>query len=110
MRHVEIRARAPGRSADKVYQVLCDFDAYPKFASVVRSVHMELVGENVVKTDWEVDFRDGILKWTEEDHFYADRHAITFKQLEGDVDYFVGEWAVEDEPGGCLVSFVADLD
>lgn len=110
MRHVEIRARAPGRSADQVYEVLSDFDAYPKFASVVRSVRMERTGENVVKTDWEVDFRDGILKWTEEDRFFPDRHAITFKQLEGDVDYFVGEWAVEDEDGGCLVSFVADLD
>ncbi len=110
MRHVEIRAHAPGRSAAQVYELLSDFDSYPKFASVVRSVSVVPAGENRVKTDWEVDFRDGILKWTEEDRFFPDRHAITFKQLEGDVDYFVGEWAVKEQDGGVVISFVADLD
>jgi ribosome-associated toxin RatA of RatAB toxin-antitoxin module len=110
MRHISIVARAPGRSAADIYRVISAFDRYPEHASVVRSVSVEPLREGVIASSWEVEFRDGILKWTEEDTFLPDQHRISFRQLAGDVETFTGEWAVADAEGAANVRFEADMD
>ena len=110
MRHVEILARAPGRTAAEMYRILSEFERYPEYASVVRSVDVERAADGRVTSTWEVEFRDGVLKWTEEDTFFPDTSTLAFKQIAGDVDDFAGQWVVRDDDGGCLIRFVADLD
>ena len=59
---------------------------------------------------WEVSFRAGLLRWTEEDRFDPSALTITFAQLEGDVAVFDGSWACAEAGSGCLITFRARLD
>jgi hypothetical protein len=55
-------------------------------------------------------FRDGILRWTEQDHFDPAARTIRFQQTEGDVEVFQGDWQIEPSGTGSRVTFNADLD
>jgi hypothetical protein len=60
---------------------------------------------------WEVAFRSGLLRWTEEDTMSPATGTITFKQIEGDVDQFEGSWEVRPSgDGGAHVRFAASID
>ena len=112
MRHIALQAKITGRSAADTFASLCNFEQYPVCASAVRSLTiLERNGDRMV-TQWEVAFHTGTLRWTEEDHIrvLADRSVIQFKQLEGDVESFAGEWGVRDEDYGCALWFTADFD
>jgi ribosome-associated toxin RatA of RatAB toxin-antitoxin module len=109
MVRVEVAANIPNRTADEVFPIVSDMEKYAGCVDTVRSV---VVGnEDGMKTStWEVDFHGGIMRWKEEDVFDSDQHAITFRQIEGDVDYFAGEWRITDHAGGCKATFWADFD
>lgn len=112
MRHIALQARVTGRSAADTFGSLCNFEKYPACASAVRSLTiLERNGDRMV-TRWEVVFHTGTLRWTEEDHILvlADKSVIQFRQLEGDVEYFAGEWGVRDEDYGCSLWFRAEFD
>ena len=111
MRHLEVQVHTVERDAAEVYARLCDFERYPEFAAAVKSVHVTAAGNGTTTSRWEVLFRTGILRWTEEDHFDADARTIHFRQTEGDIDHFSGTWIVhEDATGNSRVEFSADFD
>jgi ribosome-associated toxin RatA of RatAB toxin-antitoxin module len=109
MVRVEVAANIPDRTAAEVFPIVSDMEKYAGCVDTVRSV---VVGsEDGMKTStWEVDFHGGIMRWKEEDVFDLDQHSITFRQIEGDVDYFAGEWHITDQAGGCKATFWADFD
>lgn len=109
MRHLEILAMVHDHSVQEVYSVLCDFESYPEYSDVVRDVLVTVTGRDRAVSRWEVNFRQGILRWEEEDSFDPDARTITFRQTEGDVDHFSGKWAVCDRDGGACIEFAADL-
>ena len=82
------------------YAALCEFARYPDLADSVLSVtcgaHSE-TGQAV--STWNVKFREGILQWTEIDHFLERDKTIRFELLEGDLDQFSGQWSVVEEHG-----------
>lgn len=110
MRTVTIVAQIPHLPAPLAYARLTDFGAYPAHSESVRSVVVTEVTGNVTLSRWEVDFRNGILRWTEEDTFDRAELRITFAQLEGDIAAFDGSWHCADAPGGTQVTFEARLD
>ena len=59
---------------------------------------------------WEVTFRAGLLRWTEEDTFDPDALSITFRQLDGDIAVFDGSWRCSDAAQGSEIVFAARLD
>ena len=59
---------------------------------------------------WEVEFRNGLLRWTEQDDFDRDALRITFAQIEGDLEAFSGQWNVIPVDHGCVVTFFAEFD
>ena len=61
-------------------------------------------------SQWEVNFRQGILRWTEEDFFDPLTYSIQFRQIEGDAEHFSGSWLLSDTDEGCLICFAADFD
>src|SRR5262245_60435140 len=109
VRHVEVLARVEGLSASEIYALVSDFARYPEYSLTVRSVKLTTAGDGRFISDWEVNFREGILRWKEEDTFLDDELIIRFRQIEGDVDYFVGEWSVIEDQGGCIVRFASDF-
>jgi hypothetical protein len=100
----------PGRPASDVYRTLTDFARYPELSTAVRSVAVTRVDDLTTVSSWEVTFRSGILRWTEEDRFDRAALTITFAQTEGDIAVFDGSWACADVPGGSDIVFSARLD
>lgn len=92
---------------DAVYQRLADFSRYVELAPSVRSVEMSDGGAT---SSWEVTFRNGILRWTEEDRYDPVARRIDFVQTVGDMERFEGWWTVTENPEGTLISFFAAFD
>jgi uncharacterized membrane protein len=110
MRIVEILIDVPDRTATEAYAALADFERYPDLADAVNSVAVTRVAEHVTRSAWEVKFRNGLLRWVEEDTFDAAGRTITFRQLEGDVAVFDGSWRCLDATDGARIAFHARID
>jgi ribosome-associated toxin RatA of RatAB toxin-antitoxin module len=110
MRIVCLRLHVPDKPASDVYATLADFGRYPDLCDAVRSVVVTEVSENVTVSAWEVAFRVGLLRWTEEDVFDPAALSITFRQLEGDIAVFDGSWQCVDTAQGSEILFSARLD
>jgi ribosome-associated toxin RatA of RatAB toxin-antitoxin module len=110
MRTVRLRLHVPHKSANEVYATLADFERYPELSDAVQSVAVTRASENLTVSHWEVTFRAGLLRWTEEDTFDPDALTITFRQLEGDIALFDGTWQCTDAAPGSEIVFSARLD
>ena len=110
MRSVRLRLHVPHKSANDVYATLADFERYPELSDAVQSVVITEVSDNVTVSRWEVTFRAGLLRWTEEDTFDPDALSITFRQLDGDIALFDGSWRCSDAAQGSEIVFAARLD
>ncbi len=109
MRTVNIQAKVP-RNPEEAYSLLADFCSYPKYMSSVHKVELlEDSGSSCVSS-WEVEFRDGLLKWVEKDHFSKEQLGIEFSQVEGDFEEFSGSWKVARADKGCTIEFTAKFD
>jgi len=110
MRTVRLRLHVPHKSASDVYATLADFERYPELSDAVQSVAVTEVSANRSVSRWEVTFRAGLLRWTEEDTFDPAALSITFRQLEGDIAVFDGSWECFDAAPGSEIVFAARLD
>jgi len=110
MRTVRLRLHVPHKPASDVYATLADFERYPELCDAVQSVAVIAVSENRTMSRWEVTFRTGLLRWTEEDVFDPGALSITFRQLEGDIAVFDGSWTCVDTAQGSEILFSARLD
>ncbi|MFF7097400.1 type II toxin-antitoxin system RatA family toxin [Streptomyces rubradiris] len=111
MRHVELHAQVRLASAEEVFATVPRWERYPELAPHVRSttVHKTLP-EPVGSSSWELHFRSGLLRWTEQDSFFADRLEIRFEQSDGDFDSFEGLWTLRQQGPDVSVVFAADFD
>ncbi len=110
MREVTVSAVVP-QDAASVYEALSDFASYPKHMSSVRKVDLLTRSNSSCTSAWEVEFRNGLLRWTEKDDFDRDLRRITFAQIEGDLETFSGVWDVSPaDIGSSVVSFSAIFD
>ena len=110
MRTVRLRLHVPNQSASDVYAALADFERYPVLCEAVQEVAVTEVAQNRTVSRWEVTFRAGLLRWTEEDTFEPGALTITFRQLDGDIPVFDGSWQCVDAMPGSEVLFSARLD
>lgn len=109
MRSVNIHARVH-RNPEETYALLSDFRSYPHYMSSVRQVEIrEDLGTSCISA-WEVEFRDGLLRWTERDTFLRERLRIEFAQIDGDLEAFAGSWEVTPAQEGSTVTFSALFD
>ena len=110
MHTVCLRLHVPHKPASDVYATLAEFERYPDLCDAVQNVAVTEVSENLTVSSWEVTFRAGLLRWTEEDTFDPGALSITFRQLEGDVAIFDGSWQCLDATPGSEILFSARLD
>ncbi|HEX8067908.1 MAG TPA: SRPBCC family protein [Thermoleophilaceae bacterium] len=93
-----------------MFERIEDFESYPHITDAVRSVRVTRDGSDTLTSHWEVNFRNGILKWQEEDRVDRDARRIRFDQVAGDLAAFSGEWAVDERDGGAVVRFTGEFD
>jgi ribosome-associated toxin RatA of RatAB toxin-antitoxin module len=110
MRSVQLQLFVPEVSADTAYGTIADFARYPQICDAVRDVTVTVVDDLTTVSTWEVNFRSGILRWTEEDRLDRSGRRIDFHQLDGDIPVFEGDWAFDDVAGGTEIAFNARLD
>lgn len=96
--------------AQRLFDVIADFGRYPEMTDAVRSVQVEELPDGRLASEWEVNFRSGILRWSEEDRLDPEQGRIRFEQTGGDFAHFSGEWILRDAPDGAVVGFLARFD
>ncbi|SDG03793.1 Polyketide cyclase / dehydrase and lipid transport [Lentzea fradiae] len=111
MQIVRIDGIVPGRQATEVYETVIDFGRYVELVETVREIEIEpAAADGSVVSHWAVNFRNGILRWTELDEFDRDGLVSRFTQTAGDFETFAGEWRVSQEGDDVAVSFHAEFD
>ncbi|MFD5711421.1 type II toxin-antitoxin system RatA family toxin [Streptomyces pharetrae] len=110
MPEVTLDALVPDTTAPAVFERLRDFAAYPKYTDAVREVTVTDTGDGTVDSDWSVNFRNGILCWSERDRIDAANLSIEFTQTDGDFDRFDGAWTVHGHDDAVSVRFTARFD
>ncbi|MEU3454590.1 SRPBCC family protein [Micromonospora sp. NPDC006766] len=107
---VIMHALLPGADAKESFDRLADFAAYPEFTDAVRTVGVTRVSSTEVESKWEVNFRRGILVWTERDEIDPVNRRIVFDQVTGDFATFSGTWLVVETDDGVRVEFDSRFD
>jgi ribosome-associated toxin RatA of RatAB toxin-antitoxin module len=107
---VVMHAMLRGGDATKAYERLADFTAYPDFTDTVRTVSVTILSPTEVESTWEVNFRKGILVWSEHDHLDPVARRIVFEQITGDFAMFTGSWLVINGEGVVRVEFSSRFD
>ncbi|MBQ0826564.1 type II toxin-antitoxin system RatA family toxin [Streptomyces tagetis] len=111
MPRVTLDAILPGTTdTGAVFTRLADFAAYPKYTDAVREVTLTGIEDGQVASHWSVNFRSGVLCWSEHDRIDPVALTIDFTQVEGDFDRFDGSWRVTAAETGTRVRFTAAFD
>ena len=111
MRRVEVGAHIPDVTAETVFDNIVRFERYPSLAPHVQSVKVsQTVPGPAGASAWELHFRSGLLRWSEQETFLRDELRLEFGQTHGDFDSFSGHWTFEPDGGGVTVRFQADFD
>jgi ribosome-associated toxin RatA of RatAB toxin-antitoxin module len=112
MRSIYLHAEVPTGDTDLVFEHIIDFMNYPTVSPDVRSVttHSAPAAGQARHTDWEVNFRRGIMRWTEREDIDHERWNVTFQQIDGDFDDFRGSWQLTPSPSGCRVELRVTYD
>lgn len=93
-----------------VYELAKDFPAFAPYMPDVRSIQVVERGEASTVTAWDVAVMGRPFRWTERDEFDDEALVIRYRQIEGDLSKFEGEWhfaAVED---GVRVTLSVDFE
>ncbi|MFP3991448.1 SRPBCC family protein [Streptomyces sp. E11-3] len=111
MRHVELEALIPTERASTVFDSVRRWERYPELAPHVNAttVHATLPATDC-SSSWELHFRSGLLRWTEDDVFLPEQGEIRFEQTDGDFDSFTGVWSLTEQGDDVAVRFEADFD
>ena len=111
MRRVELEAVIRQTSPEVVFDQIVQFDRYPDLAPHVQSTTVHAtVPAPVGRSSWELHFRSGLLRWTEEERFLRDRLRLEFTQVQGDFDELDGYWSLAADGADTLLNFRADFD
>src|SRR4051812_32886617 len=110
MRHVEVHAFIRGVDASAVFHTLADFNHYPRLVDVVQSVELERPPHGTAHSRWVVEFRNGLLRWTEEDWVRKEELRLDFEQVEGDFGESYGGRILTAWREGVEAALMADFD
>ena len=97
---------------DDAFAVFEDLEQTVVRTSVVRSVRVE-PGEDPAQrvSFWEVQYRNGLLRWSQHDRLDHAARTVTFRRRDGDPAALDGSWVVEPHgAAGSRVTFTCSFD
>lgn len=96
MPRVTVRSSGHQGDPDTVFARLRDFSSYPTYTDTVIEVSSEQTGPESFRSAWSVMFRNGVLKWVEDEEMDPAARVIRFELVSGDLERFDGSWVVDD--------------
>lgn len=108
MRSIHLRVEVAAVDPAAAFGLVADFTRFPDLAEDVHAV--ETTPGTPRMSDWEVNFRRGIMRWTEREAVDHQRLRIDFEQTDGDFEEFRGSWHLTDAPLGAEVHFEVTYD
>lgn len=109
MPYVEVSLPVKSEPA-KVYPILKEMEKYPEFMEDLVSVEVVERRENSTVTKWVSNVDGRIIKWTEVDTFNDEDMHITYRQIEGDLKKFEGEWVLNQIEEGTEIKLTVDFE
>jgi ribosome-associated toxin RatA of RatAB toxin-antitoxin module len=110
MRAMQLRVAIDADPAT-AFPLIADFASYPSLADDVRAVHTTPAAPGTPRqSDWVMNFRRGIMRWTEREVVDQDRLRIDFDQTDGDFEDFRGSWQVLGTSEGAEALFEVTYD
>jgi|SRR5829696_2969240 len=97
------------RPAREVFDLLRRLERYPDVSSSILSIEINHEPTPPCST-WRVQFREGILVWTERDVVDEQALELRFEQVEGDFEHLAGRWHVVERPQGCEILLETEFD
>jgi ribosome-associated toxin RatA of RatAB toxin-antitoxin module len=95
---------------DKIYPILKEMTRYPEFMPDLISVDLIERKDNTTVTKWVSNVDGRIIKWTEFDEFNDETLQISYRQIEGDLRKFEGEWILTPIPEGTEIKLTVDFE
>lgn len=109
MPYVEV-ALPVNAERDQIYPILKDMEKYPEFMADLVSVEVIERKDNTTISKWVSNVDGRIIKWTELDTFDDINMHISYKQTEGDLKRFEGEWILTPVTGGTEIKLTVDFE
>ncbi len=104
---VETHASGPPQRA---YDLACDMESYPRFMKDLISVEvLERRGSSQL-TAWSGRLQGRVLRWKEQDDFDDGSLVIRYRQTEGDLRRFEGEWSFVADGDGTRIALRVDFE
>ena len=98
------------KPVDVVYSLVSDMESYPQYMKNIISVRVLEKSIRTAVTTWTVEV-DGVrLTWQENDDFFPEERVIRFRQIQGDMSHYEGEWSVQPAPGGAVLKIRVGFD
>jgi len=94
----------------EIYPILKDMEKYPEFMTDLVSVEVLERLEDTTVTKWVSNVDGRIIRWTEQDVFDDVRMHIAYRQIEGDLKKFEGEWVLTPIEGGTEIKLTVDFE
>ncbi|GAB3469399.1 SRPBCC family protein [Actinophytocola sediminis] len=112
MRSIQLSAAVPGVAPVEAFDRLTDITVFSRYSGEIRSIvesqpHAPGVPRH---TDWQVEFRRGLLTWTQWDDRDHGVREVRFGQVDGDFADFGGAWRVQPAGVGSRVLFEVTYD
>lgn len=96
---------------EAIFPILKAMDRYPDFMPDLVSVEVVSREDNTTVTKWVSNVDGRIIKWTERDVFDDVNFHIAYRQIEGDLKKFEGEWILTPlEGGGTEIKLTVDFE
>ncbi|MER8088127.1 SRPBCC family protein [Streptomyces sp. NPDC094048] len=112
MRSIHLLVALDTENPSAAFETIADFT---RFADIAEDIHVvETHGPTAPDaprdSDWEVNFRRGIMRWNEAEILDPEKLRIEFDQTDGDFEEFRGSWQLTPAGSGIEVRFEVTYD
>ena len=109
MPYVEVSLPVQAERSE-IYPILKEMEKYPEFMADLVSVEVVERKKNSTITKWVSNVDGRIIKWTEVDTFDDANMHISYKQIDGDLKKFEGEWILTPVAEGTEIKLTVDFE
>ncbi|MEU9622771.1 MULTISPECIES: SRPBCC family protein [unclassified Streptomyces] len=112
MRSIHLLVALDAENPSAAFGTIADFTRFADIAEDIHVVetHPPATPDAPRDSDWEVNFRRGIMRWNEAETLDPERLRIEFDQTDGDFEEFRGSWQLTPAGSGIEVRFEVTYD